>query len=200
MCYLRISASVKPSTLFLRALGLPLFFGFLSSSLSSVSLSEPDERFFSLEPTSLSLSLAWAWKRATLYHRILKLLTELLEDKKHLRECFWDAKVNIASKQLFFPSPLTLLLELLLLGSMKMSSISRCFSSSSIFLRCSSGMMSSHSRMDFPSSSGVLSSMLEKLATCSNTQRRRRREIIRCWKRQTADCGTVQNSNNLKVP
>lgn len=60
--YLRISASVKPSTLFLRALGLPRFFGFLSSSLSSVSLSEPDERCFSLEPTSLSLSLAWAWK------------------------------------------------------------------------------------------------------------------------------------------
>lgn len=58
--YLRISASVKPSTLFLRALGRPLFLGFLSSSLSSVSLSEPEERFFSLEPTSLSLSLACA--------------------------------------------------------------------------------------------------------------------------------------------
>lgn len=60
--YLRISASVKPSTLFFRARGLPLFFGFLSSSLSSVSLSEPEEWCFSLEPTSLSLSLAWAWK------------------------------------------------------------------------------------------------------------------------------------------
>lgn len=60
--YLRISASVKPSTLFFRARGLPLFFGFLSSSLSSVSLSEPVEWCFSLEPTSLSLSLAWAWK------------------------------------------------------------------------------------------------------------------------------------------
>lgn len=60
--YLRISASVKPSTLFLRALGLPLLFGFLSSPLSSVSLSEPEDRCFSLEPMSLSLSLAWACK------------------------------------------------------------------------------------------------------------------------------------------
>lgn len=60
--HLRISTSVKPSTVFLRARGLPLLFGFLSSSLSSDSLSEPDERCFSLEPTSLSLSLAWAWK------------------------------------------------------------------------------------------------------------------------------------------
>lgn len=59
---LRISASVKPSTLFLRALGLPLLFGFLSSPLSSVSLSEPEDRCFSLEPMSLSLSLAWACK------------------------------------------------------------------------------------------------------------------------------------------
>lgn len=56
---LRISASVKPSTLFLRARGRPRFLGFLSSSLSSVSLSEPDVRCFCLE-ASLSLSLARA--------------------------------------------------------------------------------------------------------------------------------------------
>lgn len=61
--------------------------------------------------------------------------------------------------------PLTFLLELLLLGNMKISSISRCFSSSSILRRCSSGIISSHSRMGFSSNSGALSSMLEKLAT-----------------------------------
>lgn len=63
--YRRISASVKPSTLFLRARGLPRLLGFLSSSLSSESLSDPDERFLSLEPTSLSLSLALAYKQNT---------------------------------------------------------------------------------------------------------------------------------------
>lgn len=52
-----------------------------------------------------------------------------------------------------------------------MSSISRCFSSSSILRRCSSGMMSSHSLTGFSSRSGVGSSMLEKLATCRSTLR-----------------------------
>lgn len=70
----------------------------------------------------------------------------------------------------------TFLLELLLLGNMKMS-ISRCFSSSSTFRRCSSGMMSSQSRTPFSSDSGVLSSMVEKLATCSIKSERRYKSI-----------------------
>lgn len=69
MVHLRISASVKPSTLFLRALGRPRFFGFLSSSLSSVSLSEPDVRCFCFE-ASLSLSLARAWREPTWERKI----------------------------------------------------------------------------------------------------------------------------------
>lgn len=100
---------------------------------------------------------------------------KLLEDRKHFKLCLrdatgWETELSVF-KNNHISSPLTLLLELLLLGSMKMSSISRCFSSSSILRRCSSGMMLSHSRMDLSSKSGVLSSMLEKLATCINTQR-----------------------------
>ena len=62
---------MKPSTLFLRARGRPRLFGFLSSSLSSVSLSEPDERCFSLEPASLSLSFAFAYNPAAQRQRQL---------------------------------------------------------------------------------------------------------------------------------
>lgn len=111
---------------------------------------------------------------------------KLLEDRKHFKVCLWDATLHSncweglrdrvsVFKNNHISSPLTLLLELLLLGSMKMSSISRCFSSSSILRRCSSGMMLSHSRMGFSSKSGALSSMLEKLATCTNTQRGEKR-------------------------
>lgn len=61
---LRISASVNPSTRSLRTLrGRPLRFGFLSSSESSVSLSEAEDLWACLlDSASESLSFVWAWK------------------------------------------------------------------------------------------------------------------------------------------